>query len=121
MLKRLGIKKYAYDWAYENSLKRYELINSALSSAQPDITKETIRKILSNEIYEGVCCHYYKDVMGTLFSIIYDVTDLKTEVCFGAPTHNKWLEFTLEDPNGVTMYDAILPNKSCKLDELYPK
>jgi hypothetical protein len=27
----------------------------------------------------------------------------------------------LDDPNGVTIYDAVLPNKSCKLDELYPK
>ncbi len=114
-------KKYAYDWAYKNSLKRFELINSVLSATQPNITKETIRAILSKEIYEGVCCHYYKDVMGTLFSIIYDVTDLKADVCFGAPTHNKWLEFTLDDPKGVTMYDAILPNKSCKLDELFPK
>jgi predicted choloylglycine hydrolase len=114
-------KKYAYDWPYENSVKRFNLINSVLSKAQPNITKETIREILSKEIYEGVCCHYYKDVMGTLFSIIYDVTDLKAEICFGAPTHNKWFEFTLDDPNGVTIYDAVLPNKSCKLDELYPK
>ncbi|MHA1368053.1 MAG: C45 family autoproteolytic acyltransferase/hydrolase, partial [Candidatus Heimdallarchaeota archaeon] len=75
-------------------MKQYE----KYAYAQPNITKETIRKILSTEIYDGVCCHYYKDFMGTLFSIIFDVTELKAEVCFGAPTQ-------------------VLPNKSFTLDK----
>lgn len=110
-------KKYAIEWVLENSQSRYDSIKSALMKEQPNITKETIRKILSTEIYEGVCCHYYKDYMGTLFSIIFDLTDLKTEVCFGAPTHNKWHSFSFDDAVGVKTFDAILPNKSIKLDK----
>ncbi|MHA1503073.1 MAG: C45 family autoproteolytic acyltransferase/hydrolase [Candidatus Heimdallarchaeota archaeon] len=110
-------EKYAYDWAARNSHERYDIINKTLTTAQPNITKETIRKILSTEIYDGVCCHYYKDFMGTLFSIIFDVTELKAEVCFGAPTHNNWHTFGFDDPVGVKVFDAVLPNKSFKLDK----
>ncbi|MHA1739780.1 MAG: C45 family autoproteolytic acyltransferase/hydrolase [Candidatus Heimdallarchaeota archaeon] len=110
-------EKYAYNWAAKNSLERYDIINKALTRAQPNITKETIRKILSTEIYDGVCCHYYKDFMGTLFSIIFDVTELKAEVCFGAPTHNKWHTFDFDDSVGVKVFDAVLPNKSFTLDK----
>ncbi|MHA1556590.1 MAG: C45 family autoproteolytic acyltransferase/hydrolase [Candidatus Heimdallarchaeota archaeon] len=114
-------KKYGFEWAFKNSIKRYEIIDTVLTNAQPNITKETIRTMLSKEVYEGLCSHYYTDFMGTLFSIIYDVTDLKADICFGPPTHNKWYDFTLDDPTGVKVYDAILPNKNPKLDKYYPK
>jgi len=76
--------------------------------------------LLSTEIYDGVCGHYYTDYFGTLFSIIYDLTDLKADICFGAPTHNAWQKpFSLDDPIGVNHYSAIFPDKSIKLDELW--
>jgi predicted choloylglycine hydrolase len=113
-------RKYAGDWILKNSKKRFELINATLSHASPKISKESIRTLLSKEIYDGVCGHYYKDYFGTLFSIIYDLTDLKTDACFGAPTHNAWRSnFSLDDPHGVRNYSAIFPNKSIKLDELW--
>ena len=111
--------KYAYDWASKNSLKRYETIESTLDDAKPNISKETIRSLLSKEIYDGLCNHYYDDYCGTLFSIIYDLTELKADVCFGPPTHNKWFNFPIDYPNGINTYDAILPNKSVKLDRFY--
>lgn len=112
-------QKYAGDWILKNSKKRFELIDTVLSREAPNIRKEDIRELLSKELYSGVCGHYYTDYFGTLFSVIYDLTDLKADICFGAPTHNEWQKpFTLNDPMGVNHYAAILPNKSIKHDEL---
>jgi predicted choloylglycine hydrolase len=113
-------QKYAGDWILKNSRKRFELIGSTLSRAAPNISKEGIKNLLSREIYDGVCGHYYTDYFGTLFSIIYDLTDLKAHICFGAPTHNDWQKpFSLNDPVGVNHFSAILPDKSIKLDQLW--
>jgi len=113
-------QKYAGDWILKNSKKRFELIDSTLSHAAPNISKEGIKNLLSKEIYDGLCGHYYTDYFGTLFSIIYDLTDLKADICFGAPTHNDWQKpFSLNDPVGVNHFSAILPDKSIKLDQLW--
>jgi predicted choloylglycine hydrolase len=113
-------QKCAGDWILKNSKKRYELIDATLSRAAPNISKADIRDLLSKEIYNGVCGHYYTDYFGTLFAIIYDLTDLTAGICFGAPTHNDWQKpFSLDDPVGVNHYSAILPDKSIKSDTLW--
>jgi predicted choloylglycine hydrolase len=113
---------YAGDWILKNSKRRYELIGAHLSRASPHIGKEDIRELLSKEIYDGVCGHYYTDYFGTLFSIIYDLTDLHTNVCFGVPTHNDWQKpFSFDDPVGVRQYLAIFPDEPIELDQLWVK
>jgi predicted choloylglycine hydrolase len=113
-------QKYAGDWILKNSKKRFELIGATLSRLAPNISKENIRELLSKEIYDGVCGHYYTDYFGTLFSIIYDVSGLEADICFGAPTHNSWhSQFSLDAPVGVNRYSAIFPDKSIKLDQLW--
>jgi predicted choloylglycine hydrolase len=113
-------QKYAGDWILKNSKKRFELIGATLSHEAPHVSKENLRRLLSKEIYDGICGHYYNDYFGTLFSIIYDLTDLKADICFGAPTHNSWQKpFSLNDPVGVSHFSSILPNKSIKLDQLW--
>jgi predicted choloylglycine hydrolase len=116
----LEYQRYAGDWILKNSKKRFELIGSTLSRAAPNISKGDMRSLLSKEIYDGLCGHYYTDYFGTLFSIIYDLTDLKARVCFGAPTHNDWQKpFSLDDQVGMNHYPAVLPDKSIKLDQLW--
>jgi len=111
---------YAGDWILKNSKRRYEMIDTRLSRASHVIGKEDIRAILTKELYDGVCGHFYTDYFGTFFSIIYDLTDLDADVCFGAPTHNDWQKpFSLDDPAGVGLYSAIFPDKSIKLDEYW--
>ncbi len=41
--------------------------------------------------------------------MIFDVTKSRVDVCFGAPTHNKYRSFGLNDPVGVTEYPTIIP------------
>jgi predicted choloylglycine hydrolase len=111
---------HAGDWILKNSKKRLEIIESKLSKHIPKIAKENIRELLSKEIYDGLCGHYYTDYFGTLYSMIFDLTDLKVDICFGAPTHNEWHNsFTLDDPISIKEYPVILPDKSIKLDKLF--
>jgi predicted choloylglycine hydrolase len=115
-------QKFAFGpWILKNSRRRYELIQKTLTEASPNITIQTLKQLLSKELYQGLCGHYYDDFFGTLFSIIFDLTDLTAKICFGPPTHNDWYVFTFDDPVGVKTYDAVLPNKSIKEDELFHK
>jgi predicted choloylglycine hydrolase len=94
----------------KNSRERYQLLTSALKKAKPGISKETLRAILTRKFPDGVCDHYYTDYFGTLWSSVFDLTSRKTEVCFGAPTHNKWQSFTLDEPVGIKKYPATFPD-----------
>lgn len=98
----------------EHSQKRYQLLASTLKNAVPEINKETIRTILSKKFPEGVCDHYYSDSFGTLWSMIFDLTSTKADICFGAPTHNEWQSFTLDEPVGVKEHTAIFPDATGK-------
>ncbi len=115
-------QEYAGDWILKNSKRRFELISKTLSRLSPEIGKEDIRTMLSKEIYDGLCGHYYTDYFGTLFSVIYDVTDTKADICFGAPTHNSWQKrgYSLDDVAGLDKHSAVFPDRSIKTDSLWP-
>lgn len=90
------------------SVARYQALDRALCSGQP-IGKEDIRSVLSNPLPDGVCCHYYQDGLGTLWSAIYDVTAGEVEIALGTPRCNPWRKFGLYDPPGTREYNAAFP------------
>ncbi len=114
-------QKYAGDWILKNSKKRCDIIESTLAATSPNVTKKDIRKLLSEPLYKGVSGYYYTDYFGTLFSVIFDLTDLEADICYGIPTHNDWQNkpYTLDEPVGMKNYQAIFPDKSIKTDELW--
>lgn len=95
------------------SVTRYKALASRLSSVVPHIDKETLRNILSEPVPQGVCMHHYSSGLGTLWSMIFDVTEATVEICFGAPSSakNPWRLFGLQDSVGVTAYIAHLPDE----------
>lgn len=90
------------------SVARYKALESALCTSTP-VGKEDIRRVLSSSVPEGVCCHYYEDGLGTLWSVIYDVAAGEAEIALGSPQRNPWRKFGLHDPVGVTPHPAIFP------------
>jgi predicted choloylglycine hydrolase len=93
------------------SVARYHAIESQIKTDVPVIGKETLRRILSATVPDGVCCHYYTEGLGTLWSMIFDVTDLNVEICFGSPVYNPWHTFGIETPFDSAEYHAKLPNE----------
>ncbi|MFX1478169.1 MAG: C45 family autoproteolytic acyltransferase/hydrolase [Promethearchaeota archaeon] len=94
----------------KSSKLRCAIVENALKKDFPQITKETIRIILSKCIPQGVCGHWYSDGFGTDWSMIFDNTEPHVEVCFGAPTHNEWRRFNFDNPKGIQEYNVILPD-----------
>lgn len=94
-----------------NSLVRARTIQKRLESAAPRITPETMRGLLSDLYPEGLCCHYFTDFFGTLWSEVFDITAGTVDVCFGPPTHNAWHTFNLNNPVEVSQYPVQLPDE----------
>ena len=95
----------------KNSTARYQVMQSQLASQQPHIRMETLRSILATPYPQGVCCHYYNQGMGTLWSVLFDPMKLQMEVCFGSPHANTWHTFSLDDAPGIQTYTAELPDE----------
>jgi hypothetical protein len=79
----------------------------------PHVNRDSLRGRLSEPMPKGVCLHHYSHGLGTLWSMIFDVTDTRVEICFGAPSSpkNSWHTFGLQGPTGSTEYKAHLPDK----------
>jgi predicted choloylglycine hydrolase len=88
------------------SVARYQKIGSVLQNPDSKISKEQLRELLSKPVPEGLCCHYYKDYFGTLWSEIFDLTLGKVEVCFGSPAVNNWYTFDLTGSEKMETYHA---------------
>jgi predicted choloylglycine hydrolase len=92
------------------SLLRYQAIAARLKKAIPNIDKEVYRKLLTDLMPEGVSAHHYSEWFGTLWSIIYDLTEGKAEISLGPPQVNPWRTFGLDDPIGKSIYTAKFPD-----------
>jgi len=108
---KLQFNKRVHKWLFPNSTTRFNTIETVLSENKDQISKEIIRKILSKEIPEGVCAYYYSYGFGTVYSVIFDVTENELEISFGPPSHNKWVTFNLETPSDSCEFKAIFPQK----------
>lgn len=94
-----------------NSVDRFKAVQAGIGVSAPKVTRETLRNILTAKVSNGLCCHYYKDWLGTLWSMIFDITGGVVEICFGSPQVNPWRQFDLSGKPGATQYKAILPNE----------
>ena len=93
----------------QQSVDRYNAITKTLSSE--NISRDDLKKLLSTKMPEGLACHHYEDGLGTLWSILYDIENVKAEICFGSPVVNKWYNFDLNTPEGSREFKAFLPNE----------
>ncbi len=75
------------------------------------INKQDIKNLFATEHPIGLCNHFYNEYFGTLWSMIFDVTQSSVDVCFSAPTHNGYRSFGLNDPTGAREYYATVPIK----------
>jgi predicted choloylglycine hydrolase len=99
------------NWLFPNSTTRFNTIKTVLSENKGHISRKTIKEILSKEIPEGVCAYYYSFGFGTVYSMIFDVTEHELEMSFGPPSHNKWVTFNLEPPSDSCEFKAVFPQK----------
>lgn len=94
-----------------HSEMRYSSVWNSLLRDAPNINEEKMRKLMSAPYPYGPCCHFYSSGMGTLRSMIFDVSDKKVKVSFGPPDMNPWYEVDIDAPIGlkeiVCKYDDV--------------
>ncbi len=103
--------KFVNPWIMSSSQTRYKTMESAICSNMPNITKELVFQILSQEMPNGVCALNFTEWFGTLWSVLFDVTRNSMDVCFGPPTHNPYHHFTMTEPTDDKEFIASLVNR----------
>ncbi len=88
---------------------RESLITRWYKTKARGIEEDDVKRLFATEHPEGLCNHFYNEYFGTLWSMIFDVTQGSADVCFGAPTHNVYHSFGLNAPAGVTEYQTTIP------------
>ncbi|MFX0124127.1 MAG: C45 family autoproteolytic acyltransferase/hydrolase [Candidatus Hodarchaeota archaeon] len=103
--------KYINKWLLPNSKTRQETIKAFIKLYKPNINSENLKNLLSSEIPNGLCAHYFTDYFGTLWSMIIDISEQSLDICFGPPTHNKWHTFSLNGSSPSKEYTVTIPDK----------
>ena len=60
---------------------------------------------------KGLCAYYHGGYFGTIWSMVFDLTQGKIDICFGPPSHNKWHSFSVSQPDTGNRYSAIIVDK----------
>lgn len=90
-----------------NSIIRYRLIHEYLGNKN-EITKEDLKKLLSNKYPKGLCCHQYNDFFGTLRGMVFDPNNGIVDVCFGSTALNDWHTFKISNPEKYQEFVASI-------------
>jgi len=94
-----------------HSETRYKAIEHRMKKAAGNITDNTIKMLLSDKMPDGVCCPYYEDGLGTLRSMIFDVTNQTVNVCFGSPHENLFETISFNEPTGSLLFSVDYTNE----------
>jgi predicted choloylglycine hydrolase len=73
-----------------HSVVRRNAMNAWIEAHVPRVTMETLLEMQKQPFPDGPCCHYYSSYLGTVRSMVYDLTDLKAMVSYGSPRLNPW-------------------------------
>ncbi len=98
---------------YWDSVARYKAMELRINDGIPNVDKSHIKGIQSNLMPLGICTHDYSSGFGTLWSAIYDASDMSLEVCFGSPRSNDWHLFDLNSTHNHS-YSVYLPHADKK-------
>jgi predicted choloylglycine hydrolase len=96
---------------HTHSTNRYRAIKSFVEGSAPRVNIKGMKGLLADKYPQGLCCHYYREFFGTLYSFVFDLTDKRAEISFGSPAANPWhvIDFSMTQPG---QYEALLPQES---------
>lgn len=73
-----------------HSVVRYDAMNRWLEAHKHQISMDTLMEMQQRHLPDGPCCHYYAAYLGTVRSMVYNLSELKAMVCYGSPRLNAW-------------------------------
>ena len=97
-----------------HSKLRYRVMKDFLQNSKECISNRKLKDLLASPMPDGICCHYYEDGMGTMWSMIFHPKERAVEVCFGSADNNEWRTFYLcaeeKTDSSVKEYEVMLHN-----------
>ena len=102
-----------------NSEVRYSSVWRELLLNAGRLDENRLKKILAKKYPEGPCCHYYSSGMGTIRSMVFNATEKRLEVCFGAPDQNPWACFDFACPAGIKVFQVRFDDEIPESEELF--
>jgi predicted choloylglycine hydrolase len=101
---------------YAHSLTRYhrisEYLSDKLSKKESRLSEDDMIKILTEPYPNGTCCQFYKDGMGTLWSVVMNPMKCEMKICFGTPGYNEWYTIDFIEDSAEKEINANLLNLS---------
>lgn len=94
-----------------HSVRRWKTARQTLLQNRGRMTEERMKELLERRMPDGVSCPYYEDGLGTLRSMVFDVTAGRLQVCYGMPCRENWEEITLEDPCENRVFQVTVENE----------
>jgi predicted choloylglycine hydrolase len=95
-----------------NSFQRETVIARKLNNVSR-IDRDDLASLLSGHAENGVCLHYYRDFLGTIWSGMFDLTAVTAFYAFGAPCRSEYAMFDFNDGKKIrTSFTISLPRNS---------
>ncbi|MFW9985959.1 MAG: C45 family autoproteolytic acyltransferase/hydrolase [Candidatus Odinarchaeota archaeon] len=94
---------------------REAILKKFIEQHATKMTKQNVKDLFATLHPDGLCNHFYNDGFGTLWSMIFDVTEVSVDICCGAPTYNAYCTYQLDDPTGLTPVPTIIPITKARL------
>jgi predicted choloylglycine hydrolase len=94
-----------------HSTGRYEKLTAWLKENLCQITVNGIKVFLDRDWDTGISFYVPEHKIGTLWSMVFNVTAGTVEIRFGPPPHNGWYSLDLSGPVGVCEYTVGFPIK----------
>ncbi len=82
-----------------NSRVRYERIRQFLE-AKKSRAEEEVKRLLLTEYPEGLNCHFYQEVFGTIKSVFMDLNEGRFTICWGGLAENGWKDYEIKKTIG---------------------
>ena len=95
----------------KHSEMRYQAIEKLLRKEKGEISESHIKSLLSKKIPNDVCCSYYEDGLGTLHSMLFDLTDCTVDICFGSPNLHMFERVSFNEPVGISLFNVPYKNE----------
>jgi predicted choloylglycine hydrolase len=95
----------------KHSELRYRAIEKMITQEKGSISESSIKALLSAKIPDGLACHYYKNNLGTLHSMVFDATARKVDICFGSPAMYPFEPASFDEPSGTSVFSVAYNNE----------
>jgi len=87
--------------AMRHSWQRYEWIRGRLAGAGA-VTSKDLQEMLLAPYPDGLCCHCFREFLGTTKSMVIDPAGGTIELCWGGRRENGWHKYSIQAPLAFT-------------------